>query len=136
MQDILSGQIDLIVIQAAIALPHVKSGAIKPLANMSPARSVVLPTIPTADEGGVKGLYVGGWFGFFAPKGTPKSVVAKLNGAMVQALIDPAMRARFVDMGLDIATREQQSPEGLATFHKAEIEKWYPIIRAAGIKAE
>jgi tripartite-type tricarboxylate transporter receptor subunit TctC len=136
MQDILAGQIDLIVVQAAVALPHVKSGAIKPLANMSPARSVVLPTIPTADEGGVPGLYVGGWFGFFAPKGTPKEVVAKLNSAMVQALADPTIKAKFAEMGLDMATREQQSPEGLAAFHKAEVEKWYPIIRAAGIKAE
>jgi len=136
MQDVLSGTIDLIVVQAAVALPHVKSGAIKPLVNMSPARSVVLPTIPTADEQGVKGLYVGGWFGFFAPKGTPREVVVKLNNAMVQALADPTIKARFADMGLDLATREQQSPEGLAAFHKAEIEKWYPIIRAAGIKAE
>jgi tripartite-type tricarboxylate transporter receptor subunit TctC len=136
MQDMLAGQIDLIVVQAAVALPHVKSGAIKPLANMSPTRSVVLPTIPTADEGGVQGLYVGGWFGFFAPKGTPREVVARLNNAMVQSLAEPAVRARFADLGLDMATREQQSPEGLAAFHKAEIDKWYPIIRAAGIKAE
>jgi tripartite-type tricarboxylate transporter receptor subunit TctC len=72
----------------------------------------------------------------FAPKGTPNEAIAKLNGAMVQALADPAVRARFTDLGLDVASREQQVPEGLAAFHKAEIEKWWPIIKAAGIKAE
>jgi tripartite-type tricarboxylate transporter receptor subunit TctC len=95
-----------------------------------------MPDIPTSDEGGVPGLYMSGWFGFFAPKGTPKDIVAKLNGAMVQALADPAVRGRFADLGLDVASREQQTPEGLAAFHKAEIEKWWPIIKAANIKAE
>src|SRR5262249_9092292 len=87
-------------------------------------------------EGGVPGLYMSGWFGFFAPKGTPKDIVGKLNGARVQALADPAVRGRFADLGLDVASREQQTPEGLAAFHKAEIEKWWPIIKAANIKAE
>ncbi len=136
MQDILAGQIDLIVVQAAVVTPHMKSGTVKALANMSPARSAVIPTIATADEQGVQGLYVGGWFGFFGPKGMPREVVAKLNNAMVQSLADPTVKQRFADLGLDIASREQQSPEGLAAFHKAEIEKWYPLIRAAGIKAE
>ena len=95
-----------------------------------------MPGIPTADESGVAGLYVTGWFGFFAPRGTPKDVIAKLNAAMVQALAEPAVRARFSDLGLDIASREQQTPEGLAAFHKAEIEKWWPIIKAADIKVE
>jgi tripartite-type tricarboxylate transporter receptor subunit TctC len=95
-----------------------------------------MPDIPTSDEGGVPGLYMSGWFGFFAPKGTPKDIVGKLNGAMVQALADPAVRGRFADLGLDVASREQQTPEGLAAFHKAEIEKWWPIIKAANIKAE
>jgi tripartite-type tricarboxylate transporter receptor subunit TctC len=77
-----------------------------------------------------------GWFGLFAPKGTPKEVIARLNGAMVQALVDPAVRARFTDLGLDVASREQQTPEGLAAFHKAEIQKWWPIIKSAGIRGE
>jgi tripartite-type tricarboxylate transporter receptor subunit TctC len=77
-----------------------------------------------------------GWFGFFAPKGTAKDIVGKLNGAMVQALADPTVRGRFADLGLDVASREQQTPEGLAAFHNAEIEKWWPIIKAANIKAE
>ncbi|APV49345.1 hypothetical protein BWI17_06430 [Betaproteobacteria bacterium GR16-43] len=136
MQDLIAGHIDLLVVQAAAALPQVRAGAIKAFANMSPVRSAVVPDVPTADEGGVKGLYVSGWFGFFAPKGTPKDVVAKLNASMVQALADPAVQKRFADLGLDIASREQQSPEGLAAFHKAEIDKWWPIIKAAGIKAE
>jgi tripartite-type tricarboxylate transporter receptor subunit TctC len=95
-----------------------------------------VPDIPTSDEGGVSGLYASGWFGLFAPKGTPKDVVAKLNDAMAQALADPAVRSRFAELGLDVAAREQQTPDGLAAFHKAEIEKWWPIIKAAGIKVE
>jgi tripartite-type tricarboxylate transporter receptor subunit TctC len=136
MQDLISGQVDLLVVQAAAALPQVRAGTIKAIANLSPRRSPAVSDIPTSDEGGVPGLYASGWFGFFAPKGTPNEAIAKLNGAMVQALADPAVRARFTDLGLDVASREQQRPEGLAAFHKAEIEKWWPIIKAAGIKAE
>ena len=136
MQDLIAGHIDLLVVQAAAALPQVRAGTIKAFANMSPSRSPVVPGIPTADEGGVPGLYLSGWFGFFAPRGTPRDVIARLNAAMVQALADPAVRARFSDLGLDVASREQQTPEGLAAFHKAEIDKWWPIIKAAGIKAE
>jgi tripartite-type tricarboxylate transporter receptor subunit TctC len=136
MTDLLSGQVDLLVVQAAVALPQVRAGTIKAIANLSPQRSPAVPDIPTSDEGGVRGLYMSGWFGFFAPKGTPKDVIAKLNGAMVQALADPAVRARFGELGLDVASREQQTPEGLAAFHEAEIEKWWPIIKAAGVKPE
>jgi tripartite-type tricarboxylate transporter receptor subunit TctC len=136
MTDLLSGQVDLLVVQAAVALPQIQGGTVKAIANLSPRRSATLPDIPTSDEGGVPGLYASGWFGFFAPKGTPKDVIAKLNGAMVEALADPAVRKRFSDLGLDVASREQQTPEGLAAFHKAEIDKWWPIIREAGIKAE
>jgi tripartite-type tricarboxylate transporter receptor subunit TctC len=136
MTDLISGQVDLLVVQGAAALPQVRAGTIKAIANLSPQRSPSIPDIPTSDEGGVAGLYMSGWFGFFAPKGTPKDVIAKLNGAMVQVLADPAVRARFAELGLDIASREQQTPEGLAAFHKAEIEKWWPIIKAASIKAE
>jgi tripartite-type tricarboxylate transporter receptor subunit TctC len=136
MTDLIAGHIDLLMVQAAIALPQVRAGTVKALANLAPARSPVVPGIPTVDEAGVPGIHLPGWFGFFAPKGTPKDVIAKLNAAMVEALADPAVRAKFADMGLDIASREQQMPEGLAAFHKAEIEKWWPIIRAAGIKVE
>jgi tripartite-type tricarboxylate transporter receptor subunit TctC len=136
MQDLVAGHVDLLVVQAAVALPQVRAGAIKAIANLSPRRSTAVPDIPTSDEGGVPGLYMSGWFGFFAPKNTPKDVIAKLNAAMVQALDDPTVRTRFSELGLDIASREQQTPEGLAAFHKAEIEKWWPLIKSAGIKAE
>ena len=136
MTDLISGQVDLLVVQAAVALPQVQAGTIKAIANLSPRRSPTLPDIPTSDESGVPGLYMSGWFGFFAPKGTPKDVIAKLNGAMVDALADPAVRKRFADLGLDVASREQQTPEGLAAFQKAEIEKWWPIIKATGVKPD
>jgi len=136
MTDLISGQVDLLVGQGAVTLPQVRAGAIKAIVNMSPQRSVSIPDIPTSDEAGVPGLYMSGWFGFFAPKGTPKEVIGKLNAAMVQALAEPAVRGRFADLGLDVAPREQQTPDGLAAFHKAEIEKWWPIIKAAGIRGE
>ena len=136
MQDMLAQQVDLMVVQAAVTLPQARAGAVKILANLSPARSAVVPGVATSDESGIAGLYASGWFGLFAPRGTPKEIIARLNAAMVQALADPAVRARFSDLGLDVAPREQQTPEGLAAFNKAEIEKWWPIIKAAGIKAE
>ena len=135
MQAMLAGQVDLMVVQAAVTLPQARAGAVKILANLSPARSPVVPGVPTSAESGIPGLYASGWFGLFGPKGMPKQVVAKLNAAMVQALSDPALKARFADLGLDIASRELQTPEGLAAFHKAEIDKWWPVIKAAGIKA-
>jgi tripartite-type tricarboxylate transporter receptor subunit TctC len=136
MTDLISGQVDLLVVQGAVALPQVRGGTIKAIANLSPRRSASMPDIPTSDESGVPGLYMSGWFGFFAPKGTPKDIIAKLNGAMVQVLADPAVRARFAELGLDVASREQQTPEGLAAFQQAEIEKWWPIIKAANVKPE
>jgi tripartite-type tricarboxylate transporter receptor subunit TctC len=136
MTDLLSGQVDVIVAQAAVLLPQVRGGALKAIANLSPRRSEAAPDIATADEGGVPGLYASGWFGLFAPKGTPKEVIGKLNSAMVQVLADPVVGKRFAELGLDVAAREQQTPEGLATFHKAEIEKWWPIIKAANIKGD
>ena len=136
MQDLISGQVDVLVAQAAAVLPQVRAGTMKALANLSPRRSPAVPDIASSDESGVAGLYASGWFGFFAPKGTPKDVIATLNGAMVQVLADLAVRGRFAELGLDVASREQQTPEGLAALHQAEVEKWWPIIRAAGIKPE
>jgi len=136
MQDLISGQVDVLVAQAAAVLPQVRAGTMKAIANLSPRRSQAVPDIPTPDESGIAGLYASGWFGFFAPKGAPKEVVATLNGAMVQVLTDPAVRARFAELGLDVAAREQQTPEGLAAFHRAEVAKWWPIIAATGIKPE
>jgi len=136
MQAMLAGQVDLMVVQAAVTLPQARAGTVKILANLSPERSPVVPGVPTSDESGVPKLYASGWFGLFAPKGTPKEIIARINSAMVQALADPAVKTRFSDLGLDVASREQQTPEGLAAFHKAEIEKWWPIIKAANIKIE
>jgi tripartite-type tricarboxylate transporter receptor subunit TctC len=133
MIDLMSGQVDLLVAQGAVTLPQLRAGTIKALANLSPQRSASMPDIPTSDESGVPGLYMSGWFGLFAPKGTPKQVIAKLNGAMVETLSEPAVQKRFADLGLDVAPRELQTPEGLAAFQKAEIDKWWPIIKAAGI---
>ncbi|MBA2401387.1 MAG: tripartite tricarboxylate transporter substrate binding protein BugD [Bradyrhizobium sp.] len=133
MTDLVAGTVDLLVVQGAVALPQIRAGAIKALANLSVARSASMPDIPTADETGVPGLYMSGWFGFWAPKGTPKDIIARLNAATVEALADPAIQKRFTDLGLDIAPRAQQTPEGLAAFQKVEIEKWWPIIKSAGI---
>jgi tripartite-type tricarboxylate transporter receptor subunit TctC len=136
MTDLLAGQVDLLVVQAAVSLPQIQAGTIKAIANLSPQRSPALPDIPTSDESGVPGLYMSGWFGFFAPKNTPKDVIARLNDAMTQALSDPAVRKRFVELGLDIASTEQQTPAGLATFLRGEIDKWWPIIKGSGVKPD
>jgi len=136
MTAMLGDQVDLMVVQAAVTLPQARAGNVKILANLSPARSAVVPSIPTSEESGIPGLYASGWFGLFGPRGLPREIVAKLNDAMVKGLADAKVRERFTDLGLDIASREQQSPEGLAAFHKAEVDKWWPIIRAANIKVE
>jgi tripartite-type tricarboxylate transporter receptor subunit TctC len=136
MTDLISGQVDLLVAQGAVTLPQIRAGAIKAIVNMSPQRSGAIPDIPTSDEAGVPGLYMSGWFGLFAPKGTPRAVIARLNDALVEALADPKVRMRFAELGLDIAPRTQQTPAGLAAFHKAEIAKWWPIIKDAGIRGE
>jgi tripartite-type tricarboxylate transporter receptor subunit TctC len=133
MTDLISGTVDLLVVQGAVALPQIRGGKIKALANLSAQRSASMPDIPTADETGVPGLYMSGWFGFWAPKGTPKDIIDKLNAATVEALADPAVQKRFVEFGLDVAPREQQTPQGLAAFQKTEIDKWWPIIKSAGI---
>jgi len=136
MTDLVSGQVDLLVVQGAVALPQVRAGTIKAIANLSPQRSASMADIPTSDETGVPGLYMSGWFGFWAPKGTPKDVIGALNKAMREVLADPTTKAKFSELGLDVAQPAQQTPEGLAAFQKAEIEKWWPIIKGAGIKAE
>jgi tripartite-type tricarboxylate transporter receptor subunit TctC len=136
MQAMLGGQVDLMILQAAAALPQARAGAVKILANLSPQRSKVIPDLPTSDEAGVPGLYAAGWFGLFGPRGLPREVVSKLNAAMVHALADEKVKARLADLGLDLASREQQTSEGLAAFHKAETDKWWPVIKAANIKVE
>jgi tripartite-type tricarboxylate transporter receptor subunit TctC len=136
MTDLVAGKVDLLVVQTAIALPHMQAGTVKAIANLSPERSAAIPDIPTSREGGVPGFYMTGWFGFFAPKGTPRTAIGKLNAAMVQVLADARTRTRFAELGIDVAPRPLQSPEGLAAFRKVEIEAWWPIIMAAGIAPE
>jgi tripartite-type tricarboxylate transporter receptor subunit TctC len=136
MQDLLAGRIDFMVDQASNSLPQVRGGKIKAYAVTAKTRLSAAPEIPTVDEAGLPGLYVSVWFGIWAPKGTPHDIVAKLNVAMMASLADPTVRQRLADLGQEITPREQQSPEALAAFHKAEAEKWWPLVKAAGIKPE
>jgi tripartite-type tricarboxylate transporter receptor subunit TctC len=136
MQDLLAGRLDLMIDQASNSLPQVRAGKIRAYAVTAKTRLSSAPDIPTVDEAGLPGLYVSVWFGIWAPKGTPHDIVAKVNAAMVSALADSAVRQRLADLGQEIPQREQQSPEALSAFHKAETEKWWPLVKAAGIKPE
>jgi tripartite-type tricarboxylate transporter receptor subunit TctC len=136
LQDLIAGQIDLILSPAADAIEHIRAGTIRAYAVMAKSRLATAPAIPSVDEAGFSGLYFSQWYAIFAPKTTPKGVIARLNGAAVEALTDPAVRSRLAALGQDIPPREQQTPEAVAALQKAEIEKWWPIIKAAGIKAE
>ena len=136
LQDLVGGQVDFSFGQAATYIGAVRNGQLKGMAMQSKARWWAAPEIPTVDEAGVPGLYGSFWHGMLAPKGTTKDIIAKLNAAVVAALADPQVQQRFKDAGQSIWPREQQTPEALAAFQKAEIEKWWPIIKAAGIKVE
>ena len=136
MQDLVAGQIDLIFADQTTSLPQIRNGNIKAFAVMGKSRLAVAPEIPTVDEAGLPGFYCSVWNALFAPKGTPRDIVAKLNAAAVDALAEPAVRERLAGLGQQIVPRDEQTPEALAAFHKAEIEKWWPIIKAAGIRAE
>ncbi len=136
MQDLLAGQIDLMFDQVGNALPQVRAGKIKAYAVTAKTRLAATPDIPTVDEAGLPGFYISVWRGLFAPRGTSKDIVAKLNAAVVDALADPNVRERLVELGQDVPARDQQTPDALGALHKSEIEKWWPIIKAAHIKAE
>jgi tripartite-type tricarboxylate transporter receptor subunit TctC len=136
LQDLMAGHIDLTIQDPAACLPQVRSGNIKAFAVTAKNRLASAPNIPTVDEAGLPGFYVTFWKGLWVPKRTPTNIIAKLNAAVVEALADPAVRARLGDLGEEIPPREQQTPGALAAFQKAEIEKWWPIIKEFNIKAE
>jgi tripartite-type tricarboxylate transporter receptor subunit TctC len=120
----------------ALSLPQLRGGTIKAYAVTAKTRLALAPEIPTTDEAGLPGFYFSFWHAFWVPRGTPKEIVATLNKAVVQTLADPAVRQKLVDLSQDIFPRDQQTPEALGAFHKAEIDKWWPIIKQAGIKVE
>jgi len=136
MQDLIAGQVDIMFDQGANAVGQIKNGAIKAYAVLTKDRWPALPDVPSIDEAGVPSLYVSYWHGLWAPKGTPKDIVAKLNAAVVAALADPGMRQRLADIGQEVWPRAQQTPEALAAHHMAETVKWWPIIRASKLRAE
>jgi tripartite-type tricarboxylate transporter receptor subunit TctC len=136
MNDLLAGQIDMLLDTPATSMAQLRGGTIKAYAVTAKSRLAMAPDIPTTDEAGLPGFYFSFWHALWAPKGTPKEIVARLNAAVVAALADPALNRKLVDLAQEIFPREQQTPEALAAYQKAEIEKWWPIIKAAGIKAE
>ena len=136
MQDLVAGQIDILLDTPAVSLPQVNGGSIKAYAVTAKSRLAVAPEIPTVDEAGLPGFYFSFWHAIWVPKSTPKPVIAKLNVAVVNALADPTVRKRLTDIAQDIFPPDQLTPEALGAFHRAEAAKWWPIIKAAGIKAE
>jgi tripartite-type tricarboxylate transporter receptor subunit TctC len=136
LQDVMAGQINLMIDVASDSLPFLQGGKIKAFAVTASTRLASAPQIPTVDEAGLPGFYMSTWYGLFGPKGLPGDVLAKLNAAAVGALADGAVRRRLAELGLDIAPRDQQTPQALATLQRAEIEKWWPIIKATNIKPE
>jgi tripartite-type tricarboxylate transporter receptor subunit TctC len=136
LADVMAGQIDLMVDVASNSLPYLQGEKIKAYAVTAATRLASAPGIPTVDEAGLPGFYMSTWYALFGPKGMPKDIAAKLNAAAIAALADPAVGRRLADLGLDIPPSEQQTPQALATLQHAEIEKWWPIIKAANIKPE
>jgi len=136
LQDLLAGQIDLTCPEAGQTLSLYRSGKIKAYAVMGTSRWFAAPDVPTTDEAGAPGLHMTFWYGLWAPAGTPRDIVAKLNAAVVQTMADPSVRAKLIEHGHDIPPPEQLTPEALGAHHRAEIEKWWPIIKAAGIKLQ
>jgi tripartite-type tricarboxylate transporter receptor subunit TctC len=135
-QDLLAGTIDLMMDTAATSGPHVRNGLLKAFAMTSNKRSLAMPDVPTVDEAGLQGFYFYFWHAMWVPKGTPKDVIAKLNDALVKALADPVTHKRLIDIGQEFFPADMHSPEALAKFQKQEIDKWWPVIKAAGIKAQ
>jgi tripartite-type tricarboxylate transporter receptor subunit TctC len=136
IQDMIAGRVDLMCDNASTSLPQARNGNIRALAVLAKARWSAAPDIPTVDEAGLPGLHVPFWHWLWAPAGTPKAAITRLNSAVVNALADPTARQQLTEMGLDIPPREELTPEALRAVHQSEIEKWWPIIKSANIKAE
>jgi tripartite-type tricarboxylate transporter receptor subunit TctC len=136
IQDLVAGQIDTMITGPSISMALVRDGKIKAYAVTAKSRIAAAPDIPTTDEAGLPGFYIAVWHGLWVPKGTPKEIVTKLNTAVRDTLADPAVRARLAALSLEIPSLDQQTPEGLYAQQKAEIEKWWPIIKAANIKGQ
>ena len=136
MQDLVGGQIDIMIDLAANTLPQVRAGTIKAYAVTSKTRLLAAPDIPTVDEAGLPGFYHSSWHGLWVPQSTPESIVAKLNSAVVAAFADSTIRERLADMGQETFPPEQQSPAALGALQKADIEKWWPVIKAVGLRAQ
>jgi tripartite-type tricarboxylate transporter receptor subunit TctC len=136
MRDLLAGQIDIMIDQASNVLPQLRGGTIKAFAVTAKERLPSAPDVPTVDEAGLPGLYVSVWHGLWAPKGTPAEIIAKLNGAVVKSLDEQGTKEKLAALGQDIPPPDQLTPQALGAFQKAEIEKWWPIVKDAGIKAE
>lgn len=136
LQDVMAGHIDITFDQALTALPQVRGGRVRAFAVTAKNRLASAPDIPTTDEAGLPGFYMSIWHAFWAPKGTPPEAIARLNAALREALADPAVRSKLADLGQEIPAPDQQTPEALRAYHKAETDKWFPVIKAAGIKAQ
>jgi tripartite-type tricarboxylate transporter receptor subunit TctC len=136
IQDLVAGQIDMMLCPPDVALPQVRAGKIKAYAIAAENRLALAPDIPTVDEAGLPGFHSTVWAALWTSKGTPKPVVTRLNAAVLEALADPAVRSRLADLGQEVFPTEMQSPEKLAAYHASEVKKWWPIIKAANIKAQ
>jgi tripartite-type tricarboxylate transporter receptor subunit TctC len=136
MNDLLGGQVDLLCDQTTQTVPYIKDGRIKIYGVTTPTRLSVLPDVPTLDEQGLKGFDVRVWHGLYAPKGTPPEVIAKLNAALKAAMADPQVKQRLADLSSEIPSADKMTPEGLKTHLAAEIAKWGPVIKKAGIYAD
>jgi tripartite-type tricarboxylate transporter receptor subunit TctC len=136
IQDLVAGHVDMAIIDPVATMPQVRAGTIKPYGVTAKTRLLSAPDIPPLDEAGLPGFDISQWYGLWLPKGAPKNIVAKINAAVMDALADPTVRARLADVGQEIFPRDQQTPEALGAFQKADAEKWWPIIKELGIKAQ
>jgi tripartite-type tricarboxylate transporter receptor subunit TctC len=136
LNDLVAGQIDIIVDQTSNSISQVRAGTIRAYAVTDEKRVDSAQDIPTTDEAGLPGFHMTLWSGLWVPKDTPKAIVAKLNAAAVDALNDPAVRTKMENLGLQMPAKDQLTPEALGDWQKAEIAKWWPMLRAANVKVE